>query len=200
MNITLHRALGLVLLFAAGCGDDGGGESTSADSITSAGTSADGTSSDGSTTTGDGSSGSSTDTTTTGTSTTDASSSGAGSTGGGSVDDGTYPSPAGGTCPNGTASINVPAGELCGPFCEDRDDVCPGAESGAATAECIPFEQNGGSGTACMDDGECGGSEACGTGGTCVSVAFWACRLSCANGETCPDAMQCSGNLCGYPS
>jgi hypothetical protein len=95
--------------------------------------------------------------------------------------------------------ITFPGGEICGPFCMGRDDTCPAGESGTATSECVPFEQPGGSGTMCTADGDCTGMEACGVEGTCVSVAFWGCRLSCANGETCPDAMQCSGELCGYP-
>lgn len=112
-----------------------------------------------------------------------------------------YPAPDGaGTCPEGTAMLDLAGATACAPFCAGPDAPCPAAATGDATPECTPFEMPGGSGDPCTTHDECSGGEACGVDDTCVAVAFWGCRLLCDAGQTCPDAMTCSGvGACGYP-
>jgi hypothetical protein len=113
--------------------------------------------------------------------------------------DPSYPRPDGGTCPDDTVPIALPGANVCGPFCAGADAACPDPSSGDATPVCTPFADEGGSGTPCVDHGDCDGGEACGADDTCVAVAFWACRLECAGGETCSDGMTCTQDACGYP-
>jgi hypothetical protein len=121
----------------------------------------------------------------------------AGSTG--APGDPSYPEPGTAGCRDG-AVLDLQGVAVCAPFCPGPGGACPAPGSGDATPVCTPFEMEGGSGTACRDDGDCSGDEACGVGGTCIAVAFWGCRLSCAAGETCPDAMTCAApGSCGYP-
>ena len=114
--------------------------------------------------------------------------------------DPTYPIPTGGNCPDNTVNVTLPGAEVCAPFCNGEGDACPAAATGDATSTCTPFAQAGGSEDPCEDSSTCPMGEACSVEGTCVSVAFWACRLLCDAGETCPDTMTCAGGLsCGYP-
>jgi len=120
-----------------------------------------------------------------------------GDSGGGG--DPSYPAPDGsGACPAQTAPIELPGASVCAPFCAGAGAMCPPPASGDAVPECTPFEQPGGSGTPCTDHPDCTGGEACGPDGTCIAVAFWACRLTCEGGETCSDGMTCTGGACGY--
>lgn len=119
---------------------------------------------------------------------------------GGAMGDPTYPIPTAGNCPDNTVNVTLPGAEVCAPFCNGEGDACPAAASGDATPTCTPFAQAGGSEDPCDDSSTCPMGEACSVEGTCVSVAFWACRLLCDAGETCPDTMMCAGGLsCGYP-
>jgi hypothetical protein len=115
-------------------------------------------------------------------------------------EDPSYPAPDGsGACPNETAPIQFPGASVCAPFCAGADAACPPAASGDAVPTCTPFADEGGSGTPCRTHDECPGEEACDPAGTCVAVAFWACRLVCDAGETCSDGMTCAAGACGYP-
>lgn len=176
----------------ASCGgDDGGGESTGIASASDTGTGSSGTSGAASSS-GDGGASSSGGV--------DASSSGAAdSSSGGVAEDPEYPAPQGGTCPQPTVPVELPGASSCAPTCAGADAPCPAAASGDATGVCTPFEQEGGSGTPCTEHADCTGGEACGGAGTCVAVAFWGCRLRCSDGASCPDAMICAGDSCGYP-
>lgn len=126
-------------------------------------------------------------------------SSGEGSTTG-TASDPVYPQPDGGACPGNTFPVTLPQSEICAPACTGRGDACPAAATGDAPAQCTPFLSNGGSGDPCDEVTPCGAGEACDAGGMCVEVAFWACQLVCAGGESCPDGMVCNGiQTCGYP-
>lgn len=85
-----------------------------------------------------------------------------------------YPPQVDGACVSGFP-IAFGDATLCAPACVDGGDPCPAPDSGSSTASCIPF-----------NDGE--------------DAAFWACLLSCASGQTCPDAMACAAPIsaCGY--
>jgi len=118
---------------------------------------------------------------------------------GGAMGDPTYPTPTAGECPDNTVNVTLPGAEVCAPFCTGEGDACPAAATGDATPVCTPFAQAGGSEDPCDDSSTCPMGEACSVEGTCVAVAFWACRLLCDQGETCPDTMMCAGALsCGY--
>lgn len=192
--------LALTLLLVApalACGDDGGndtGAETSPVASTSEGTSSTGAATDTSSTGGDTSSGSLDSTSTTAA----ASSSDDGSTTG-ATEDPAYPAPDAGTCPDGTLPVTLPGAEICAPFCGGPDDACPPAATGEALPLCTPFAGAGGSGTACDDATPCPDGETC-SEGNCFEIAFFACQLSCAMDEACPDGMACSGiATCGYP-
>lgn len=189
-----HRSIACtwICLALAGCGgDDGDAESTGIASVSDTAT-ASASSSSGSSSSSDGGASSS--------SSGGSSSSGAAdSSSGGVAEDPEYPAPQGGTCPDQTAPVELPGASSCAPFCAGADAPCPAPGSGDATGVCTPFEQDGGSGTPCTEHGDCTGGEACGAAGTCVAVAFWGCRLRCSDGSTCPDAMVCAGDSCGYP-
>ncbi|MCX4246876.1 hypothetical protein [Paraliomyxa miuraensis] len=121
------------------------------------------------------------------------------STTGGPAGDPAYPPIDNGSCPSGTAPVLLPGAHVCAPFCGSADDMCPMAASGDAPAQCTPFAGMGGSGDPCDDMTPCAMNETCNEG-TCADVAFWACQLVCADGQACPDGMQCSGvGTCGYP-
>lgn len=191
----------LALLLASpglACGDDGTtdtGAETNPVASTSEGTSSTGAATGTSSSGGDTSSGSLDDT---GSTTAAASSSSDGNTTG-SAEDPTYPAPDAGACPDGTLPVTLPGAEICAPFCGGPDDVCPPAATGEALPQCTPFAGNGGSGDPCDDATPCPDGETC-TEGACVTIAFFACQLSCAMDETCPDGMACSGiATCGYP-
>lgn len=112
--------------------------------------------------------------------------------------DPSYPPQDAGACPNDTVPIALPGGSLCGPFCAGADAPCPEPSSGDATPVCTPFADDGGSGTPCTGHDDCDGAEACAPEGTCVAVAFWACRLECDAGQTCSDGMICAQDACAY--
>lgn len=123
-----------------------------------------------------------------------------GETTGGVVGDPEYPQPQDMNCAGGLAPLTLPGGSVCAPFCTGEGDACPSAATGDAMASCTPFEERGGSGTPCRDSDGCLGDEACGLDGTCIAVAFWACRLLCDAGQTCPDSMSCGAiGSCAYP-
>jgi hypothetical protein len=190
----------LVLLFATiACGgDDGDGQTSFANTTLPASTGdGSGSSTTASSTTAPASSSESSGSSSEGAET--SSSSGAADSTGG-PEDPSYPAPDdGGACPPDHAPIELGGGSLCAPFCAGADAACPAPSSGDAIATCTPFEDRGGSGTACATHDDCPDDEACGTAGTCVAVAFWACRLECAGGQTCSDGMTCITDACGYP-
>jgi hypothetical protein len=183
------------LVLACG-GDDGGDDDgvvetggtlslssteTSTSSDTSSGSLDDGTSDDDTTTTAESTGGADESTT-------------------GAAEDPSYPQPDdAGSCPNGTAPILLPGASVCGPFCEGPDAPCPAGSSGDAMPVCTPFDEKGGSGTPCRTHDDCPDGEACDPDGTCVAVAFWACRLLCDAGQACSDGMTCAAGACGYP-
>jgi hypothetical protein len=159
-------------------------ESSSTDDSSSDVSSGDGSSSGGDTTTSDASE----------------SSGGADESTTGAPEDPSYPAPDdGGACPNETAPIQFPGASVCAPFCAGADAACPPGVSGDAVPTCTPFADEVGSGTPCRTHDDCRGEEACDPTGTCVAVAFWACRLVCDAGETCSDGMTCAAGACGYP-
>jgi hypothetical protein len=192
---SLALALALPLL-APACGDDGGGGETGAETGPPPGGTSEGSSS-----TGAGSSSTGADTSTGSVDST-------GSTAPASSDDGSttgptgdpaYPPPVGGACPDGTLPVNLPGTEICAPFCDGLDDECPAAATGNAVGQCTPFAGAGGSGDPCDDATPCPDGETC-NDDACAEIAFFACQLLCAMGETCPDGMECSGiATCGYP-
>lgn len=117
---------------------------------------------------------------------------------GGPSGDPEYPPPVSGDCPVDTLPVMLPGASICAPFCGGPDDACPAAATGDATPQCTPFAGAGGSGNACSGDDECPDGELC-DDEACVTIAFYACQLRCDMGETCPDAMTCSGiATCGY--
>jgi len=180
-----------------GCGDDDGDDGVVDTTGTATISTTEASSSEESTTSGADGSSSSTGEGSTGT-TGEESSDGADTTTGGSGDP-AYPPTDGGACPPGTAPIQLPGASMCGPFCEGAEAECPPPASGDAVPTCTPFEEKGGSGTPCRMHDECPEGEACDTDGTCVAVAFWACRLVCDAGQTCSDDMTCAAGACGYP-
>lgn len=182
-------------LFACG-GDDGADPTTNGPTTSSATTSAGTSSSDTSS-----ASTSAADTTTETTAPADSSTSDATTTGEttGGASDPNYPPTEGGTCPGDFAPIELPGGNVCAPFCEGDGAVCPDPASGDALPVCTPFETKGGSGDPCEMHEECPDGEACGAQSTCVAVAFWGCRLECADGQVCSDGMTCSDGACAYP-
>jgi hypothetical protein len=134
------------------------------------------------------------------TTTSEESTEGAGESTTGGPEDPSYPPPNdAGVCPNDTVPIELPGASVCGPFCAGADAACPAPSGGDAEPTCTPFADEGGSGTPCRTHDECPENEACAPDGTCVAVAFWACRLLCDAGQTCSDGMTCAGDACGYP-
>ncbi len=193
-------ALTLVLASPAlACGDDEGTD-TGADTTPLPGTSEGSTSTgDASTSTGADASTSSTTASVDGTSSTTAAESSEGDSTTGSDEDAASPQPDGGACPDGFLPVSLPGAEICAPFCGGPDDACPVAATGDAAPQCTPFAGKGGSGDPCDDATTCPNGETC-NDGACTAIAFHACQLFCAMGETCPDAMECSGiGTCGYP-
>jgi hypothetical protein len=196
-------SLALVLAIAsltAACGDDGStdtGAETGPAASTSAGSSSTSTSTSAGSSSEGGSSTGADDLDSTGS--TAAASSDDGTTTGGPAGDPSYHPPNGGSCPDGTLPVTLPGAQLCAPFCDGADDMCPAAATGDAPPECRPFAGMGGSGDACDDVTPCADDETC-SGGSCADIAFFACQLLCTMGETCPDGMACSGiGTCGYP-
>lgn len=169
-----------------GVADTGTLTSSSSDASTSSDTSSDGlddtSSSGGDTTTSEGSSDGADESTT------------------GDPEDPSYPPPNdAGACPDGTVPIELPGVSICGPFCAGPEAACPAPSSGDAEPTCTPFADEGGSGMPCRTHDECPDDEACAPDGTCVAVAFWACRLLCDAGQSCGDGMTCAAGACGYP-
>jgi hypothetical protein len=196
----MSRRFLCVLVFAIACGDDGGDTGTSVGTSATAGVS---TGEDGSSTSSGGSSdASSSSEAGSGSGSSDAGSSGGGSSSsGGPGGDPLYPPLQDGMCPGGEVPTMLPGGSVCAPFCDGEGAQCPAAATGDAVGTCTPFERDGGgSGDPCETHDMCPREEACGIEGTCIAVAFWACRLLCDGGQTCPDAMQCTSiGTCGYP-
>ena len=199
------RTLVLGLAVLPACGDDSEGDSSGAVTTIGAGNDTSGGGGSGDTNGSDGSDGS-TGGGESGASSSggaDSTSGGADSTSGdsgGAVGDPMYPMPAGGMCPDDTVNVTLPGAEVCAPFCTGEGAACPAAATGNGTPICTPFAQRGGSEDPCDDSSTCPEDEACSVEGICVSVAFWACRLLCDQGEACPDGMMCAGALsCGYP-
>ena len=192
-----RRAVALATcVLVVACGgdddDDDGGvvETGSTSSSSSSDTLSSGTSSEGP---GDVSTGA--DTTTS-----ESSSDGADASTTGGPEDPSYPQPSdAGACPNDTVPIQLPGASVCGPFCAGPDAACPAPSSGDAVPTCTPFADEGGSGTPCRTHDECPDEAACAPDGTCVVVAFWACRLLCDAGQACSDGMTCAAGACGYP-
>ncbi|MEM6989742.1 MAG: hypothetical protein AAF721_04575 [Myxococcota bacterium] len=201
-SLLCSRIIGSVLATAplAACGDDGGSDpvaSTASMTLTSSESGDESSTGAAAESSSDGTPGTTSGTTT---DAADSTSDTAAPTTGGAVEDPVYPRPVGMMCDGGQAPLTLPGGSVCAPFCTGEADACPAGGSGDATPSCTPFEEPGGSGMACRDSSTCPGDEACGFEGTCVTVAFWACRLLCDGGETCPDGMTCTAiGSCGYP-
>lgn len=185
------------------CGDDGDDNTTGpGTSVTAGGTGAASTgdaTTGSSSSTGDGESGSSDGETgtepTTGGSTSD------GSTGG-EASDPNYPRPDGQTCPEGFVFQSVAGGgSYCTQTCpNDGADTCMMGATGTAPPWCS-FPSNDASNQDCSMD-----AESCPDGETCIEFAGDVaicrdeesrCGLQCANGETCPDGMECDNEMAG---
>ncbi len=126
------------------------------------------------------------------------------------VGDPTYPDPSGGC---GGAfdgnSVSSPAINTCVLACDgagaDIDAACPDPATGNARGLCLIMTTQGASGAPCSQQTW---GDACEMPGEFCSTsdgAEYSCRIgtycvpSCANGESCPDAMGCDANgFCVY--
>lgn len=122
--------------------------------------------------------------------------------------DGNWPPPDFGNmnvpCPEGYVAASLAMGGMvCAPACMGEGKTCPAGESGTAEGVCAFNPDSSGDackmGDMCMKMGET--CEQTGGGDYACMLPVSHCALFCDKGESCPDGMQCFGDLvCQYPS
>lgn len=106
-------------------------------------------------------------------------------------------------CPDGFApAAFVDGGIVCAPKCSGPGKVCPTPATGTAKGQCVFNPES--TGMDCEMSMKCDdAAEMCqmtGGGGMACLKPSDHCVLLCNGGESCPDGMECFGNLvCQYP-